>query len=1010
MSDVRCLEAVKSAFAPQAIEATNAAWRELLERQDIAADQAGFSVLARRDILAVLDGADGAAVIAGYLYRDNDGNGAFEPGEELTATLLGLPELAGADAGEITSYANCFWFGPLEAGQTYTLTYDVEGVAPVTQTVTVEAGLNLLHVPVAPTKPLVYIIPHSHFDPEWRDTYQGYLHREIPQLIERIELLREQPEHCFNFDEECAIRPLVDRHPEIVEELRQRVIEGAIEIKGVVTAGELTMPLGESMIRQMIDGEQLISKLLGMTIRPKIFWNVDNYGINLQMPQILLKAGRRYFSIGEYVRVWPRIHEEEDREKRMAEVPFANREVWENPEFWLEGLDGSKVLVHRSNYGGEPPGAQLPLERLLSHQSAFNHHGGDFMPADRGLPDHVREINDAEKAAKYDGQMTPWGWPVLMSPAGACKHIIATSEQFFRAVEVADDLATLQSESRLGFWTGGYESRVRGRQLSRQVECMLLATEGLSAAATLAGLPSALDDLREAWYELLINHHHDPQLTIMGPGLFAEVIERYLISRRATQRILNRTVQYLTDRITTDAQPGRPVVVFNPLAWNRSSVVSVDAQPDEHDDVRVVDCGGKPAATQLVTDDDGEASVTFLAQDVPPTGWRTYYVQANETASAVGELTATEELLENERIRVELADGLIQKVIEKSIGQAVFAAKGETTVNEIVIWDDQGCIAHIRPVDFMDSAKVLVRSSQVARSVRLVEAGPARAVVEVSFAMDWGEFRQRIILQAGAAWVDFETRVDWRPADEGGRRIRAAFPSTFTGAKVWRDIPFAVQPWEQSEKIQPINSWLGLSDADGTIGGAVIHDGPCSQQVRDDVLWQTLFRSVRVEGELEDAKPDPPCNWDLSGDTALEEGVNTYRLRLCIYAGDWQSAAVPRTSLAFTTPLVVQPGDRHAGNLAGERSHLAVEPADLVQCVWKQSDFTDATIVRIYNPTGRSISGALRVGFDVREADETNFREEHTGELTVQDGRIPLEFGPYEIKTVRLAARQRPQR
>ncbi|MHC4985844.1 MAG: glycosyl hydrolase-related protein, partial [Planctomycetota bacterium] len=203
-------------------------------------------------------------------------------------------------------------------------------------------------------------------------------------------------------------------------------------------------------------------------------------------------------------------------------------------------------------------------------------------------------------------------------------------------------------------------------------------------------------------------------------------------------------------------------------------------------------------------------------------------------------------------------------------------------------------------------------------------------------------------------------------------------------------------------EIQPINSWMGLSDADGTIGAAVIHDGPCSQQTRDDVLWQTLFRSIRMPGDIADDKPDS-CGWDLSGDTALEEGPNTYRQRLMVYSGSWQDAAVPQHALAFTTPMAAAVTDAHKGKLPNEHSDLAVEPADLVTVMWKQSVFSDDTIVRVCNPTDRTVSGSMTLGFEVASAEETDFREDHTGKLAVHDGRIELPFAPYEIKTIRLA-------
>jgi len=215
--------------------------------------------------------------------------------------------------------------------------------------------------------------------------------------------------------------------------------------------------------------------------------------------------------------------------------------------------------------------------------------------------------------------------------------------------------------------------------------------------------------------------------------------------------------------------------------------------------------------------------------------------------------------------------------------------------------------------------------------------------------------------------------------------------------------------------IQPMNTWLGLSDADDRVGAALVHDGPCSQQVLDDCLWQTLFRSVWMPGKVEDNQSDPPCGWDLSGDTALVEGENTYCYRLYPYAGDWRSAAVPRVSLDFNTPMIPQSTDAHSGELPGEQSHLALEPKDLISCVWKRADNSNpaavagatsaeaaATIVRAYNPTGEAVTGTLHLGFPVASAEETDFREEHVADLDPHDGRIDLEFSPYEIKTIRL--------
>ncbi len=986
-------------FEPQAVRATNVQWQALLDKEGIPADQADFALLQRRDILAALTD-DNAAVIAGFFYRDNDGDGKYDHGEAISATLLGLPTLAGPGAPDVECHAYSFHFGPLQAGETYTLSYDVEGVEPVTVEVTARVGLNLVHLPINPTKPLIYVVPHSHFDPEWRNTYDSYVLHELIHLRDRIDVLRRQREHVFVMDEECVLRPLVDRHPELVDELRERVREGAVELKGVVTAGELLMPLGESMIRQMTDGELLASRLLGITVRPPIFWNVDNYGYTFQMPQILLKAGRPYFAVGEYIQIGPRDHK--DREKQMNEVRHSNLEAWNHPDFWLEGLDGSKVLVHRSNYGFQSPGSHLPLEDLPAHQSAFNFRGGDFTHPEEELPQMLRDANTPGVCEKFTDMRTKWDWPILKSPPGSCQHIIATSEQFFHAIENDPDLPTIQSESWLKAWDGCYETRVRNRQITRHVESLLLAAEAVSSSANVAGLPSALEDLREAWYGLLISQHHDPQLCAMEPDQIHEVSQRSLDSGAWAQRVLDRSMTFLADRIATDAQPGEPVVVFNPLAWARREAVTLPAS-EFPAGAGVVTSAGQAVASQITTDADGQAILTFVPADVPGAGWRTFYVA--DGAEGSSDLSASETHLENAHVRVELVDGVVQSIIAKATNTCLFAATDAAAVNEVFVWEDEGCPTQIRPREFMTDATLLERSTQAQRTVRLVEAGPARAALEVSFAMSWGTFRQRIILQADASWVDFETDVNWYPDSDGGRRVRVAYPWAVGKARVWRDIPFGAIEWDQPDEVFPTNSWLAVGDADETVGAALVHDGPCSQQVVDEVLWQTLFRSVRVEGELGEDTPDL-CGWDGPGHTALEEGASHFHHRLCVYEGNWADAAVPRNALALTMPLSARVTDTHGGELPGEQMRLAVEGDRLVHCAWKLADYRDGMVVRVFNPAGEPVEGALLVGFDVVSAEETNFREERSGELVVvDDGRIALSFGPYEIKTVRLMVR-----
>ncbi|MFH1730610.1 MAG: glycosyl hydrolase-related protein [Planctomycetota bacterium] len=976
-----------SIFSSTLVASVNTAWMQLLAGKPYG--DADFPIEAKRGILAglgwtgsgPLPAVDGK-VIAGFFYRDNNGDGSFTAGEELSATLLGAPSLDGT--GLLAKmHWNCFWFEGVEPGREYELVFEADGVERFSATVPAGPGLNVAHIRVRPTKPLVYVVSHSHVDPEWLKTYEAYMADELPHMVERLELLREDPAHGFCLDEECAARLLVERYPALTDELRQRVLDGMVEPKAIVTAGDLTMPLGESMIRQITHGELVLRDMIGADVTTPVFWSVDCYGVCFQLPQILAKAGRPYFLMGEYRWFPPQAFKgggpadrewfqkgrwEEGNPHYKEDMPFSNERVWDHREFFMQALDGTKVLVHRSPYW-VPGGSWIPkVNGRPSHLSAFKFYGWDFAAPDRELTGTLAGRN-REK--------------------GECKCIVATAPQFFKAIERSEEIPTFTTEAWMGWWTGSYESRVRARQMSRRLEYAMLAMESFACMARAHGMATPDRERFESWYQLLINHHHDPQMTPMGPSLIDEVVDRY---REVEARMYRLFPRGLPDRIKGDSRPGVPFAVFNPLPWPVSRVVRAAGGHS------VTDHEGAAVQAQADGIDDLEReSVRFLARDLPAMGWRTYYV-GSDGAGGADEHTAVRvdgETLENERIRVTLEDGLVRSITDRRTGQSLVEAGDDAFVNEIFVWEDDGCICEIKPKKFAAEARFSGKSSDAARRSVFPETGPARAVAETTFELSWGVFDQRVILEAGAAVVKFETRVDWKPG-EGGRRVRVAFPTSRKDVGVLRDTPFAVVDEKQGHTIKPVNGWLGV--ASGGCGAALIHQGTCSIQAESDTMWMTLFRSVRAsEGRCE-------SGWDIPGDHSLEAGRNEYVYWLYPFAGDWKSAGVARVAGEVNTPVPAFEVNRSGSNdrLPAEESLVSVEPEVLAFSAFKPADDRNGYILRLFNPGPDEVDGVIRVGMDVGGAEETDFREKKTDDLSLEDGRIALRFGPYEIKTVRL--------
>lgn len=276
-----------------------------------------------------------------------------------------------------------------------------------------------MHIPIVLEKLLIYIVPHSHFDTEWVYSYEECLARvEFPNIRRRLDLLQEEPAHCFTNDEECVTLPFVERSDSLYTNLlHQGIIDGTIEPKGIVTQQELKMPYGESLIRNTCMGELILSKFMGESIRPDIHWSIDQYGIGFQLPKILAKAGRKFLLLGEY---------------SSERVPLSDSGTSEYLEFWLEAPDGSKVLTHRGPYfidGPEPPWLDPPQ----SHKSGLNLQGVDNGPPNEELISIIKRLN---------------------SERGECNCIAPSSSSFFRAIETDSALPTFSAES---FITDGPE-------------------------------------------------------------------------------------------------------------------------------------------------------------------------------------------------------------------------------------------------------------------------------------------------------------------------------------------------------------------------------------------------------------------------------------------------------------------------------------------------------------------------------------------------------------------------
>ena len=172
----------------------------------------------------------------------------------------------------------------------------------------------------------IYMIGNAHIDPVWLwEKSEGM--SEIKSTFRSV-LDRMKEFDDFYFSCACAgYYEWIERiDPDMFAEIKERVKEGRWEITGGFwIQPDCNMPCGESFARHALYSQCYFAEKFGVTA--KTGYNVDSFGHNGMMPQILRQSGME-----NYVYMRP-----SDKE---------NPSLAENLFFW-ESPDGSRVLSYR---------------------------------------------------------------------------------------------------------------------------------------------------------------------------------------------------------------------------------------------------------------------------------------------------------------------------------------------------------------------------------------------------------------------------------------------------------------------------------------------------------------------------------------------------------------------------------------------------------------------------------------------------------------------------------------
>jgi alpha-mannosidase len=858
-----------------------------------------------------------------------------------------------------------------------------------------DASLRAAHTKLEALKPLLqqvtfHLTGNSHIDAAWLWPWT-----ESVDVVKRtygtaLQLMYEYPDYTFTQSAAAYNEWLAQKYPDINAGITQRIKEGRWEIVGGMwVEPDLNMPDGESLVRQILVGKRWYKQAYGVDVR--IGWNPDSFGYTWQLPQIYKKSGIDYFVTQKMA--W----------NDTNQMPFKF--------FWWESPDGSKVL---SYFPHDYANDNLNLVRL-SRDYVIAQKQATGLPGIMdlyGVGDHgggpTRAILDEGFHWAAAGHVTPKiEFGTAQSYFTALEKQIApeSPEWDYRsiakgytappAVEGKVSIPTWKSELYFEYHRGVMTTQANHKRNMRESEEEVINAEKWASLAWLDGREYPGKELTEDWKKVLFNQFHD---LAAGSGIgviYKDAQKDYDVVRWSTNEIDANALETVAERINTSSG-GIPVLVYNPLGWERSGDVTVRVQfpKASPENVVVTDTEARKIVFEsgepLLHDVNGLAQITLHVDNVPALGYKLLSATQEKTANSFtssgtkfegqsGKLTLENNAL---RVSVDSATGCITSIYDLRASFETLASGA--CGNELQAFKDTPKDYDAWNIDpgTLDQPPALLHETIAVNQ----DWNSGDPVIRVRRRWQQSDFVQTISLKGDI--VDIDNEIDWH---ESHVLLKAAFPLAASGPFATYEIPYGTierpttrnNSWEKAQFEVEAIRWADLGD--GKHGLSVLNQTKYGYDAVGNTLRLTLLRSPKW--------PDPDADM----------GHHHFHYALYPHAGTWKDALTVRHGYEYNYPLTAVVTTAHAGSLPASHSFASVAPENVVLTAMKKAEDAKGLIFRVYEWAGKETTAEFHVPPGATGATVTNLMETPEGApLTVVGDVVKAPIHPYEILTIRV--------
>ena len=786
----------------------------------------------------------------------------------------------------------------------------------------------------------LHMIGNAHLDPVWLWNWQEGFQEAKATFKSALDRMEEDEEFVFTCSSAAFYEWIEKNNPAMFAKIAERVKEGRIELAGGWwVQPDCNIPSGEGFIRQGLYGQRYFLEKFGkMAVTG---YNVDSFGHNGNLPQILKKSG-----LDNYVFMRPM-----PLEKGLPGRIFR----WKS-------MDGSEVMTYRIPYEYCSWGKDLEKytdrlkcelqdgeDELMMFYGVGNHGGGPTRENIASI--HALDLREDMPAMKM----------------GTMEHFFDTVKKNGKEYPVF--IGDLQHHA-----SGCYSVMSRVKRENRRAENKLTEAEGWSAVAQIVEGQPYPDNFGRAWKGVLFNQFHDILAGTSIPSAYDDASYLYGQAMAVGQENLNYAVQAISwDIDIAQDVTMRPIVVFNSHAWEGTMVIDLEVRGLTNDQFKLTDSEGNVIPAQRIQSEatvNGQSRLLFTAK-LPAMGYEVFRLYLNaEDAQSFPHVKVTENQLENERFVLTFSDetGYMTSLYDKAEELEVLRREGARLA---VIEDKYDTWAH----NVFKFDRQLGDMEPVYK--KILEDGPVRSTIRVKYRYNQSYAVQDFSLYHDLDYIQVKVRVDWR---EPCTQLKIKYPVNFNFRRPTYEIPYGYLEKSANGEEEPGQTWFDMTGEHFKkpvmYGLAIANDAKYSYNMDIDEMNLTVLKNS-VYAHHDPKKLEEDCEYRF-----VDDGIQEFSYILIPHTGSWKDAGVTKRARELNVRPLTVIETFHEGRLPQKKSFLSLESDHVQICAVKEAEDKDGVIIRAYETKKQAGSALLHADFMGRTQ--------------------MLSFAPCEIKTIKI--------